>query len=190
MIWLWAGLIVVGAAIACGLLYLFEKRKSIFKKRSKEEKAAKKQQRKLRRQARAAKAVKNAPAPIEEVKKEEPKEEVSFTEKVIKKEEAFEGQKAEAYVPSEGYLPKQSNATFNSPPPQRRMPRMTEQQRRALMERNRRLKEDDDFERFRNKHGYSNALKQGIKQQILNLSPEMKALLLTGALERPDDEEF
>ena len=151
MTWLWGSLIVVGAAIACGLLYVFEKRKSIFKKRSKEEKAAKKQQKKVKKEEKAAK---KAPAPIEPVKKEEPKEEVDFTEKIVKKEESFEGNKAEEYVPSKEYLPKQTNATPNNPfNPQRGMPRMTEQQRRMLIERNKRMKEDDDFEAFRRKHG-------------------------------------
>lgn len=187
MTWLWASLIVVGAAIACGLLYVFEKRKSIFKKRTKEEKAAKKQQKKVKKEE---KTLKKAPVPIEPVKKEEPKEEISFTEKVVKKEATFEGHIAEEYVPSEGFLPKETKAAPDPFNPQRGAPRLTEQQRRMLMERNKRLKDDDDFESFRRKHGYSSALKQSLKDQIINLSPEMKALLFTGALERKDDEEF
>lgn len=187
MTWLWASLIVVGAAIACGLLYIYEKRKSIFKKRSKEEKAAKKQQKKLKKQAKLAKKENK---PIEPIKKEEPKEEISLSEKIVKKEETFTLQTSE-YVPSNEFKPKEVKPQqFNSFMPQRGPSRLTEQQRRMLIERNKRMKEDADFEQFRRKHGYSQALKQSVKDQIINLSPEMKALLFTGALEKRDDDQF
>lgn len=95
MNWLWIVLIIVGAAIACGLVFVVEKRKKIFKRRTKEEKKAKKEA-KL-----AKKAAKNAPAMPPEPKKQE--DEISFNEKQIEIIDAVKVE-SEQYTPSEDFV--------------------------------------------------------------------------------------
>lgn len=158
MLWLWIVLLVVGAAIVCLLLFVYEKRKQIFRKRTKEEKQAKKQARTIKKQAKT-----------HPVQQEKPKSEISLTEKLIEiiPEEDFQ---QEEYSPSAEFVEEEVL------PPVRRVQR--------------RVRPNDNFEQFRRNHGYSQALKQSVKEQIINLSPEMKALLLTGVLERKDDNQF
>ena len=46
------------------------------------------------------------------------------------------------------------------------------------------------YDRFRKNYDYNDSGKQSVKEQIKNLSPEMKVLLFTGALDRKDEDEF
>ena len=159
MIWLWVSVIVMGAIAICALLYVYEKRKQIFRKRTKEEKQAKKQ-------AKLAKKSKVVAPAAEESK---PKDELNLTEKVVEviPEDSIQ---EEEYQPSNEFVVQDIFPTM----PSRRMP----------------IRRDANaYNQFKREFDYKPE-KQSIKEQIKNLTPEMKALLLTGVLDRKEDDQF
>ena len=181
MTWLWILIIVIGAAIACAALYVFEKRKQIFKKRTKEEKAAIKAKKAAKKQAKLNKKQNLPPK-----EPEKPKEEISFTEKKVQEPKPAATFESEPFVPD--IPPMVSPSMFESrPAPAGMGNRMSDAQRRQMMER--RAREMDKFNRSgRTMPRFTT--RENIKDQIDNLSPEMKVILLTGALERKEDDEF
>lgn len=156
MNWLWIVLIIVGAAIACGLVFVVEKRKKIFKRHTKEEKKAKKEA-KL-----AKKAAKNTPAMPPEPKKQE--DEISFNEKQI---EIIDDAKIESeeYTPSEDFVETDMTQYVGIP---RRMTRRV-------------VPTDYDETDYDDE-------RQGLKEQLRSLSPEMKAVVFANLLDRKDDQ--
>lgn len=166
MNWLWIVLLIVGAAIACVLVWAYSNRKKIFKKRTKEEKKAKKQAKKILKDERNAKKVlKTIPAaPVEEKKESD---ELSFSEKQI---EIIDNAKvaSEAYVPSSDFVKSEKIEYVGMP---RRMPR-----RRIPMETERQSSFKFDEEK-----------KLSLKEQLQSLSPEMKAVVFANLLDKKDD---
>lgn len=158
MLWLWIPLIIVGAVLICLFVFLYDKRKSIFKIFSKQERKAKKEKRSLKKSSKLQKDIKHV----------EHKDEVIFEEKNIEVVNN-ESLQVEEYLPSDQfvendvmpYIPK-----FNRRRPERR--------------------DISHYESLRRKYGYEN--KKSIKEQIDSLSPEMKAILFGNVLDRKDDE--
>lgn len=185
MTWLWIIVIVLGAAIACGALYVIEKRKKIFKKRTKEEKAAAKAKKAAKKEAKLAKK-QNLP-PKEE---EKPKEELSLSEKKIKQPEPAATFEAEPYSPEGAFNGSMASSAFEGRPGFAGMNgQMTDMQRRQMMEqRMRQMQQRGRMPGAPRRPSFSS--RESVREQIDNLSPEMKVLLLTGALERKEDDEF
>ncbi len=166
--WLWIVLIVIAAIILTAGAYVLANKKNIFKKREKKPKTKTK---------KAAK-VKEKPLPPPPP----PKEDVVFEEKTKKKENSFVAEN-EQYTPSIEFT--KSGETYTpiaSIQVARRRPRPPMSQQPT--------KTEDDFDSFRRKHGYSNFYKQSIREQIQNLSPEMKAILFGSVLDKKDDDMF
>lgn len=187
MTWLWIIVIVLGAAIACGALYVIEKRKKIFKKRTKEEKAASKAKKTAKKEAKLAKK-QNLPPKVEET----PKEELSFSEKKVKEPQAAATFEAEPYLPEPNFG-SDSVATaggFEGRPGLAGMgPNMSDMQRRRMMEqRMRQMQQRGMMSAAPRRASFSS--RESVREQIDNLSPEMKAILFSNALARKEDDEF
>lgn len=161
MLWLWVSLIILGAGVICALLFVYEKRKQIFRKRTKEEKQAKKQAKLNKKTKIVAPAVPEEKKPIEEINLSENLVEVIPEDTMLEEE----------YSPSSEFIEEEIFPT-------------------KINNRNSFKRDMSAYNRFRNQYNYSNSGKQSVKEQIKNLSPEMKVLLLTGALDRKDEDEF
>ncbi len=172
-IWIWIVLIIIGAVIICLFAYLWSK-KSLIKQKIKSAvnlKWLSKDARQKRKQARIAK--KQEPVkPVEKEIKEEDK--VSFEEKltpqVLNDAKAIEG---EVYEPSSTF---ESRPDFYTAMPQfnRRMPSRF---RREM---------PTTSPKFSNS---ATLPKVKIKDQINQLSPEMKAIIFANVLDSKLDEE-
>lgn len=159
MNWLWIVLLIVGAAIACVLVWAYSNRKKIFKKRTKEEKKARKEAKIAKKQAKKA-----PPAPPKPPKKDD---ELSFSENQI---EIINNVKvaSEAYVPSDGFA---QAAPAEYATTSRRMAR-----RRPQME----IERPRSFE-------FEEEQRPSLKDQLQSLSPEMKAVVFANLLDKKDD---
>lgn len=159
--WLWVILIVVGAGVACALIWLYSNRKKIFKKRSKAEKKAKKEAKKIK------KAAKNAPPTPAAPEKQ--KDELSFSEKQVEIIGNAQIQ-SEEYVPSDDFAGGETIEYATMP---RRMPR-----RRPQM----------DYDRPRRYEVEEEEQRESLKDQLRALTPEMKAVVFGNLLDRKDDQ--
>lgn len=164
--WLWIVLLSAGAAMACFMLWLYSNRKKIFKKRSKDEKKAKKSAKKIKKQEKVAKKeAKKIETPPLETKKEE--DSVSFKEKIfeVSKDVNVEG---EQYVPSGEFV---KNVVPEYVGMVRRMPRRRPVEAPAPQ---------PTYE--------VTEQRMSLKEQLLSLSPEMKAVVFGNLLDRKDEQ--
>lgn len=155
MLWLWITLIGLGALCFCGLVFVIEKRKKIFKKRSKVQRAEKK---------KAKLAEKQPPQTLPE----KPKDDVSLNEDVVEVL-SEDGVHEEVYTPSSEFVEEVVYPVVSRQRPIRRDP--------------------NAFANFKREY-FPIEEKVPIKQQIKELSPEIKALLFAGVLDRKPDDQF
>ena len=167
-VWVWAILIVIAALVICVGIYIYTKRKAIYnnlksklslKHFSKEERSKRKAEKQARKQ----------PATPIEAKEKEP--EISFEEKEIIVDEEKPDVQFEGYLPSSEFIERPAYVQEDRPTLRRRFPNSRFEQ--ANWNRQRTIQQQQ---------------KLPIKEQIKNLSPEMKAIIFANVLDsRLDD---
>ncbi len=171
--WLWIVVILCCAAVATVFLGIYKNRKNIFKKKEKTPKNQKENVKNSSKKQKNKKPSKKTPTPIVPPVEEKPQEELVFEERVVEVVPKTNGV-AQSYTPSKEFASQRIDYAPLSQASMRRRPRPqmpTPQQ------------QIDDFDSFRMNNAYS----MSIKEQIKNLSPEMKAIIFGNLLDKKDE---